>query len=132
MSTLERLRQHPAFAAWLAQVHPLFWPVFLWQMTRAARWLHENGITDALVRVRWWGKVEIIFPGDRAPDPSAYRPLPPQRSPWSDPVWASDLPANLPAETQRPVFPRDNGASVRTQSVLSKGASALTAYADTS
>lgn len=61
MTMLAAIRRHPDFAGFFELVMPLFWPMLAWQ----------------LVRVHWWGGITIAYFGDRAPDPSAYRPITP-------------------------------------------------------
>lgn len=116
MSHLDRLRHDPAFAGFFADVHWIFWPVLLWQLTRAVRWMEAWGCWDAMVRVRWWGGVEIVYLGDRDPAPGTYVPLAPVRPHWSDPVWASDVPAAIEAAApplSRPVSPGAGAAPQR-------------------
>ncbi|WP_035592011.1 MULTISPECIES: hypothetical protein [Hyphomonas] len=127
-----RLRRHPDFAGFFDLVHPFFWPVLFWQLIRASKYIATLGCREALVDVNWWGFVTIAFLGDRDPSPSAYRPLAPTRKPWSDPVWSSSVPADLLPEARRLIFPCTSGGSGRARSALTKGASALTATADTS
>ncbi|MGE6698724.1 hypothetical protein ACQKH5_13595 [Hyphomonas sp. NPDC076900] len=133
MFSLARLRKEPALARYFAFVHPFFWPVLIWQLARAVDEVRAAGRCGAMLRVMWWGGVRIEYLGDAAPNPSAYRPVEPTRPHWSDPCWSSDLPAIFTAEAAHPFFfPRTSGGSGRPRSGLTKGASALAAYADTS
>ncbi|WP_291049965.1 hypothetical protein [Hyphomonas sp.] len=113
-------------------MHPFFWPVLIWQLGRAVAQVRAAGRQGALLRVMWWGGVRIEYLGDAAPSPSAYRPVEPTRKAWDDPVWSSDLPADLLTEAQRSIFPCTCGGSGRPRSGLTKGASALSPITDTS
>jgi len=59
-----------------------------------------------LVKVHRRGGITLIYLGDKAPDPSAYRAYAPQRRCWDDPMWASNLPANIEAPYTL-ILPRD-------------------------
>lgn len=133
MTMLAALRRHPDFAGFFDLVFPLFWPVLAWQLVRASKQLAAIGRGDSLVRVHWWGGITIAYFGDRAPDPSAYRPITPLRPVWSDPVWSAAVPAFLNTdEPHRFIFPRIHGGSGRPHSGLTKGAFTLSPTADTS
>lgn len=58
-------------------MHWIFWPALLWQMARAAARMEAWGCWDAMVRVRWWGGVELVYLGDRDPALGTYAPLAP-------------------------------------------------------
>ncbi len=51
----------------------------------------------ALVKVHRWGGITIIYLGEKAPKPSAYRAYVPQRRCLDYPMWASNMPANIEA-----------------------------------
>lgn len=104
MVNLASLARNPVFACYFECVHPLFWAILYWQLKRAALRLSEGGYTNALIRIRWWGGVEILYPGARREDPSAYKPVPRQRPHWSDPAWASDMPAVFTADAALGLF----------------------------
>ena len=132
MTMLAALRRHPDFSGFFDLVFPLFWPMLAWQLVRASKQLAAMGRGPSLVRVHWWGGITIAYLGDRAADPSAYRPVTPLRPVWSDPVWSTAVPAFLNAEANAVICPRTCGGSGRPRSGLTKGACALTAHADTS
>ena len=132
MMSIARLSKEPALAEYFALVHPFFWWIFVWQMRLAAKHLKAAGRTGALIRISWWGGVRIEYLGDPKPSPSAYRPAEPTRKPWSDPIWSSEIPANLLPEAHPLFFPRNCGGSGRAPSALTKGACTLTSIADTS
>ncbi len=132
MPSFARLLKDPGLAQYFEVVHPLFWLVLLWQLKRAVLQVHAAGRRDALLRITWWGRVTVEYLGDAPPDPSAYRPVEPTRKPWSDPCWASDLPADLLPEAQRSIFPRICGGSGRLLRSLTKGACILATHPDTS
>lgn len=130
MSRFDRLRLNPALAAFFRFVHPLFWPVLVWSLMRAGRRMREARLLNALVRVSWWGHIEIVYPGERAPDPNAYIPPLPGRPHWSDPVWSSWVPACL--HTEALTLPRSPEDVRAPQSSLTAGACAPVAVCDTS
>lgn len=132
MPSFARLRRHPGFAAFFDVVHPFFWPVLFWQLVRASKQIAALGCGESLVRVHWWGGITIAYLGDRAPDPSAYRPLAPSRPAWDDPCWSTAVPAFLNAGARAAIFPCFSGGSGRPRSGLTKGACALAARPDTS
>lgn len=132
MPSFARLRRHPAFAGFFDLVHPFFWPVLFWQLVRVSKEIAALGCGESLVQVHWWGGITIAYLGDRAPDPSAYRPLPPSRPAWNDPCWSTAVPAFLNAEARAAIFPCFSGGSGSPRSGLTKGASALSPTADTS
>ena len=110
-----------------------------WQLVRASKQLAAMGRGDSLVRVHWWGGITLAYLGDRAPDPSAYRPITPLRAAWDDPVWSTAVPAFLNASgTHDLFFPCFSGGSegqafaLQTPREGMKGACALPATADTS
>lgn len=55
-------------------------------------WMNRTGITDVLLTIHWWGGVEIVFTGDKLPDPSAYRPYVLTRPRWNSPCRENDVP----------------------------------------
>lgn len=133
MLNLARLSQHPLLAPYFEAVNPFFWPVLIWQLMRMAREVTAAGRRGALIRISWWGGVRIEYLGDPQPDPSAYRPLTPQRKAWDDPIWATALPTLLNAdEPHRLIFPCASGGSGRSRSGLTKGAYAFSPMPDTS
>lgn len=127
MSSFARLRHHPDYAEFFELVHPLFWLVLVWQLTRAIGQLAEKGSQEAVIDITWWGRVTIAFFGDSAPNPSAYKPIAPSRKAWDDPCWSTDVP-----QMQRHAFPRLRRESGVLRRVLKKWACALPAHADTS
>ena len=132
MTMLAALRKHPDFAGFFDLVFPLFWPMLAWQLVRASKQLAAMGRGASLVRVHWWGGITIAYLGDRTPDPSAYRPVTPLRPVWSDPVWATAVPAFLDTEVRTVIFPCFSGGSGRPRSGLTKGAYALSQFTNTS
>ncbi|PKP82222.1 MAG: hypothetical protein CVT79_08010 [Alphaproteobacteria bacterium HGW-Alphaproteobacteria-18] len=133
MTMLAALRRHPDFAGFFDLVHAFFWPVLAWQLVRASKQIAALGCGESLVRVHWWGGITIAYLGDRAPDPSAYRPLAPTRKAWDDPCWSTSLPAEINTdEAHNLIFPCASGGSGRPRSGLTKGACTLSAHADTS
>lgn len=83
-------------------------------------------------RISWWGGVELVYFGDRAPDPDAYRPPAPTRPHWSDPIWSSAMPADFSIEAPDLIFPLFIEAGARAPSGLTASASSRAVYADTS
>ena len=131
LAAMHRVRKHPVFAGYFDAVLPIFWPVVFWSLLRLADRLDVCNSDEVLVVVHWWGGIEIVYYGDPAPSPSAYRPLTPTRKAWDDPAWASSIPADLLHEA-RLIFPCASGGSGRPRSGLTKGGCTLTAHADTS
>jgi hypothetical protein len=132
MTMLAALRRHPDFAGFFDLVFPLFWPMLAWQLVRASKQLAAMGRGPSLVRVHWWGGITLAYLGDRAPDPSAYKPVTPLRPVWNDPVWSTAVPAFLNTEVSAGIFPCASGGSGRPRSGLTKGAFALSPITDTS
>jgi hypothetical protein len=92
MTRFQRLLRSPVYRPWFDQVHPLFWPVLYWQLECTFAWMKRTGIMDVMLSIRWWGKVDVVYIGDKRPDPSAYRPYVLTKPRFDDPVWQSDLP----------------------------------------
>lgn len=90
MSTFLSIRNYPAFRRYFDAVHPFFWPVLYWQLKKAWLYVQREKITGALLAITWWGGVRIVCEGDKLPQPD---PLAPTKPHWSDPVWASGMPA---------------------------------------
>ena len=133
MTMLAALRRHPDFAGFFDLVFPLFWQMLAWQLVRASKQLAAMGRGPSLVRVHWWGGITLAYLGDRAPDPSAYKPVTPLRPVWNDPVWSTALPTFLNAKDAHSlIFLCLSRGSGRPRRRLTKGACALQATADTS
>ena len=128
MSRFARLRHHPYFSGYFDDVHPLFWLVLVWQLIRVCDEMDARRVGHILLRVYWWGGIEVTFWGDPKPDPSAYKPLEPSRAHWSDPVWESATPETLLGLPARPILPRSRGRCPKG----AEGACALAPIADTS
>ncbi|MFN4023478.1 MAG: hypothetical protein ACK4MQ_01485 [Hyphomonas sp.] len=111
---------------------PLFWPVLVWQLMRARRRMGEARLLNALVRVYWWGHIEIVYPGERARDADAYIPPAPTGLHWSDPAWSSAVPAWLQAGALTLILPLSLEAVRAPQSSLTAGACAPALFCDTS
>ena len=129
MSRFASIRQHPALSRYFDAVHPLFWPVLVWQLKAIFNDMQTRGCASVLLRLHWWGWLEVTFWGDRMPDPSAYKPIDPTRPHWTDPAWESAAPAIFisfnaaSAILPRPRVKRPNGV---------EAACALAPIADTS
>ena len=95
MTQLARLARNQALACFFECVHPLFWPVLLWQLRRASTHLTACRHKNAMVRIRWWGGVEIVILGQPEDDPSAYKPIPAAHLHWSHPVWSAAVPVTI-------------------------------------
>jgi hypothetical protein len=54
--------------------------------------MKRTGIMDVMLSIRWWGKVDVVYIGDKRPDPSAYRPYVFSKPRFDDPVWQSAVP----------------------------------------
>ncbi len=98
MIPLSRFRQNPNYARLFAFVHPFFWPVLWWSLNRLMRAYDAAGVEELLYTTSRYGLIRIVRLGDRRPDPSAYRRLAPTFRPFTDPSWASDLPAAIAAD----------------------------------
>ncbi len=128
MSHFARIRRHPVFAPYFAAVHPFFWPILYWQLSRLIRWMKDENLSGALLGVTWWGQLHVIFPGDKNPDPNTYRPYALSRPRWDDPAWASDVPPcfatfiTLEALKAALILPRAAGGGGWTRSVQTEGA----------
>jgi len=54
--------------------------------------LQKEELTSVFLAITWWGSAGILHRGDRIAEP-AHNPLAPTKPHWSNPVWASDVPA---------------------------------------
>jgi hypothetical protein len=69
MVSLSAFRNNPHLAPLFAHVPAFFWPVLWWSLNRLLRWYASAGFESVLFASSRWGWVEIVYLGDRKPDP---------------------------------------------------------------